>query len=377
MLAATARGWSCSRVAGVVRKVVVHRPGGHDRLEIEEHPSPEPGPGQVRIEVVAAGVNFADCLVRMGLYKSSRDQVGWPVTPGFEVAGRVADAGPGVRDLRPGDRVLAVTRFGGYATEIVVPRKQAFRLPAGLQMEQAAAFPSPFLTAYYGLVMLANPRPGETMLVHSAAGGVGGALVQLGKVRGCRVVGVVGASHKVAVVEELGADRVIDASSEELWAAAERLEPDGYSLVFDANGVATLRQSYRHLARPGKLVVYGFHSMLRRGTSRASWPRLALAWLRTPRFDPLRMTNSSRSVLAFNLSYFFGQDDLLGEVMGRLMEWLEEGRIAPPPVKTFAFDDVATAHREIESGRTVGKLVLLAGRPASRLSASAPAPAGR
>ena len=341
-----------------MRKVVVHRPGGHERLEIEDHPSPRLGAGEVRIEVAAAGVNFADCLIRMGLYKSSRDQVGWPVTPGFEVSGRVAEVGAGVEDLSPGARVLAVTRFGGYATEVVVPRAQAFRLPAGLGLAAAAAFPSPFLTAYYGLVELANPRPGESMLVHSAAGGVGGALVQLGKVRGCRVIGVVGGAHKVDTARDLGADEVIDASSEDLWPAARRLAPEGYGLVFDANGVATLRQSYRHLGRPGKLVVYGFHSMLPKGTSRASWPRLLLAWLRTPRFDPLRMTNSNRSVLAFNLSYLFRQTDVLGEVMERLLGWLEEGRIVPPPVTAFPFDRVAAAHREIESGRTVGKLVL-------------------
>ncbi len=339
-------------------KVVVHRPGRHERLVIEEHPRPEPGPGEVLIEVAAAGVNFADCLIRMGLYKSSRDQIGWPVTPGFEVAGTVAATGPGVRDLVPGHRVLGVTRFGGYATEVVVPQHQAFRLPDGLEMASAAAFPSPFLTAYYGLFMLAYPRPGQSMLVHSAAGGVGGALVQLGKVAECRVVGVVGASHKVEVARDLGADQVIDRSREDLWAAAERLAPDGYDLIFDANGVATLRESYRHLGRPGKLVVYGFHSMLAKGTRRAPWLRLLVAWLRTPRFDPLRMTNSNRSVLAFNLSYLFRETELLAEVMGRLLGWLGEGRIVPPPVTPVPFRDVADAHRRLESGMTVGKLVL-------------------
>ena len=199
------------------------------------------------------------------------------------------------------------------------------------------------------------------MLVHSAAGGVGGALVQLGKVRGCRVIAVVGAAHKVETALALGADEVIDASSADLWAAARHLEPGGYGLVFDANGVATLRQSYRHLGRPGKLVVYGFHSMLRRGTSRAPWPRLLVSWLRTPRFDPLRMTNSNRSVLAFNLSYLFRETELLREVMEELLAWLAEGRIAPPPVTAFPFDEVAAAHREIESGRTTGKLVLVVG----------------
>ena len=336
----------------------MHRPGGHERLVVEEHPRPEAGPGEIRVEVAAAGINFADCLIRMGLYKSSRDQVGWPVTPGFEVAGRVAAVGAEVDDLEPGDRVLAVTRFGGYATEIVIPRAQAFRLPGGLDMKRAAAFPSAFLTAWYALLELAHPRPGESMLVHSASGGVGGALVQLGKVAGCRVVGVVGGRHKVETARELGADEVIDRSAEELWPAVERLAPEGFHLIFDANGVDTLWQSYRHLGRPGKLVVYGFHTMLAKGASRPSWPRLLLAWLRTPRFDPLRMTNSNRSVLAFNLSYLHRETERLREAMTLLLGWLEEGRIVPPPVRTFPLERVAEAHREIESGRTVGKLVL-------------------
>ncbi len=341
-----------------MRKVVVHRPGGHERLELEEHPTPSVGPGEVRIEVEAAGVNFADCLIRMGLYKSSRDQVGWPVTPGFEVAGRVAELGAGVEGPSVGERVIGVTLFGGYATDIVLPVLQVFPIPASLDIEQAAAFPSPLLTAYYGLIHMANARAGESMLVHSAAGGVGGGLVQLGRVIGCRVVGVVGASHKVETARALGADEVIDRSTEDLWARAEELAPNGYDLVFDANGVSTLWESFRHLGRPGKLVVYGFHTMLAKGASRPSWPRIVWSWLRTPRFDPLRMTNSNRSVLAFNLSYLFAQADLFAEIMTRLLEWLEAGRVVAPPVTLFPFDQVAGAHRAIESGETVGKLVL-------------------
>lgn len=342
-----------------MRKIVIHRPGGHDRLAVEEHPDPRPGPGEAVVDVAAAGVNFADCMVRMGLYKSSRDQVGWPVTPGFEIAGRVAAVGDGVDELAPGDRVLGVTRFGGYATRVAVPRRQLFAVPAGLDLAEAAALPSIFLTAYYGLFELANPRGGETMLVHSAAGGVGGALVQLGRVAGCRVIGVVGAAHKVEVAAGFGADAVIDKSSDDLWPAVRRLAPEGCHLVFDANGVATLRDSYRHLASPGKLVVYGFHTMLAKGRSRPSWPKLLWAWLRTPRFDPLRMTNRNRSVLAFNLSYLFAETDLLREVMADLLAWLGEGRIAPPPVERIPFERVAGAHVALESGQTVGKVVLV------------------
>lgn len=341
-----------------MRQIRVHRPGGHDRLRIDELPTPEPGPGEVRIAVEAVGVQFADCLVRMGLYKSSKDHVGWPVCPGLEVAGRIDAVGEGVSDLTPGDSVLAVTRFGGYATHVVVPRLQAFRRPESLSVEQAAAFPTIFLTAYYALLLMAHPRGGEHMLVHSAAGGVGGALVQLGKVAGCRVTGVVGGSHKVEVARSFGADAVIDKSRQDLWEEAERLAPDRFDLVFDANGIETLEESYRHLASPGKLVIYGFHTMLEKGRDRPRWWKLLWSWWKTPRFDPLKMTNRNKSVLAFNLSYQFDRLDMLQEVMSDLFTWLEEGKITPPPVTPYAFEEVARTHEALESGRTVGKLVL-------------------
>jgi len=341
-----------------MRKIVIHKPGGHERLEIEEHPAPRPGPGEVRVAVHAIGTGYADCLIRMGLYKSSKDQIGWPVTPGFEVAGHVDAVGDGVEDLQPGEPVLAVPRFGGYASHVVIRRLQVFRVPDALSLEQAAALPTIFLTAYYAWFLLVHPRGDETVLVHSAAGGVGGALVQLGKLAGCRVVGVVGASHKVDTARGFGADAVIDKSGEDLWAAARSHAPDRYDVVFDANGAETLMDSLRHVASPGKLVIYGFHTMLEKGRDRPSWWKLIRAWWKTPRFDPLRLTNRNRSVLAFNLSYQFDRLDLLQEAMAQLMGWIESGEIQPPPIRTFPFEQVAKAHRALESGHTVGKVVL-------------------
>lgn len=341
-----------------MRRVVIDGPGGLDRLRLREAPDPRPGPGEVLVDVEAIGVNFADCVVRMGLYASAKKYVGWPITPGFEVAGKVAAVGPGVDDLAVGADVLAVTRFGGYATRLVVPRRQVFSRPAALSPEQAAAVPAVFMTAYFALLELAHPRPGDTILVHSAAGGVGGALVQLGKLAGCRVVGVVGAPHKIDEPRRLGADAVIDRSGEPLWPAARRLAPQGYAVILDANGASTLRQSYDHLASPGKLVVYGFHSMLQTRDGKPSWLRLAADWLRTPRFNPLDMTGANRSVLAFNLSYLFEQHALLVDGMGALLGWLSGGKLQPPRVTTFPLERVADAHRALESGQTTGKLVL-------------------
>jgi NADPH:quinone reductase-like Zn-dependent oxidoreductase len=341
-----------------VKKIVIHKPGGYDRLVIEDHPDPVPGPDEVLIEVHAIGVNYADCVTRMGLYTSARHYVGYPICPGFEVAGRVIRTGSAVHDLADGSRVIAVTRFGAYATRLAVKRHQVVPLPDSLGITQGAGFPAVSLTAWFALFELAHPREGNTMLVHSAAGGVGSMLVQLGRIAGCRVIGVVGASHKVEAVQSLGADAVIDKSTRPLWQEAERLSPDGYDIVLDANGVSTLKHSYRHLAPVGRLVVYGFHSMLPR---RGGIPhRLRLAWdyWRTPRFSPFSLTTRNRSVLGFNLSFLFDKSAIMQQGLRQLLQWLEEGKLQAPRVTTYPFERVADAHRDLESAQTIGKLVL-------------------
>ncbi len=345
-----------------MRAVVVDGPGSYDRLLLRDRPDPEPGPEEVLVDVEAAGINYADCLVRMGLYRSAREFVGWPITPGFEFAGKVARAGAGAEDHAIGAPVFGVTRFGGYATRVAVPRRQLRPVPAGIGIDEAAAFPAVFLTAWFPLHFLATTRSGMRLLVHSAAGGVGGALVQLGRLAGCSAVGVVGAAHKVEVVRALGASAVIDKSREDWRAAARAQAPDGYDFVFDANGAETLRDSWRLVAPAGRLVVYGFHSMMPRSGGRPRWLSLAWGWLTTPRFSPLTMTHENRSVLAFNLSYLFHRADLLAEGLDRLASWLAEGKLRPPAVTRFPFDRVADAHRELESAQTVGKLVLWMGR---------------
>jgi NADPH:quinone reductase-like Zn-dependent oxidoreductase len=344
-----------------MQKVVIHRPGGYAALRIETHPAEAPGAGELCIRTRAIGVNYADCIVRMGLYESARKLVGYPITPGFEVAGEVSAVGRGVTGFRVGDAVLAVTQFGGYATQVVVPSQQVFHVPRGLDITQAAALPTAFLTAYFALFELAHVRKGETLLVHSAAGGVGSALTRLGKRAGCRVVGVVGRADKVAVARAQGCDVIIDKSREPLWRRAREEAASGYHCVLDANGAETLKQSYAHLASPGKLVVYGFHSML---ATRGGLPNpltLGLSYLRTPRFDPLRMTGENRSVLAFNLSYLFARADLLRAAMDAIVPAVGDGTLGMPPIAVFPFARVADAHRALEGRGTVGKLVLEVG----------------
>lgn len=346
-----------------MKRIVIPSPGGYDRLVLEEAEDPQPAPGEVLIDVDAAGVNYADCIARMGLYASARELRGYPLVVGFEVAGTVAHAGHADTDLAPGDKVVGVSLFGGYASRVALPAAQVFPLPAGVSVEEAAGIPTVFLTAWWALHRLAAMRAGETVLVHSAAGGVGGALVQIAKRAGCRVLGVVGSGHKKALAGELGCDAVVDKSSGKLWEAARAFAPGGYDIVLDANGYPTLREGYEHLAPGGRLVVYGFAAMLPKSTpdgrGKPDWLKIAAGWLRTPRFSPLAMTRDNKSVLAFNLSFMEEKADELGEGMRWILAEMAAGSLKPLPVTPFSFEAVAEAHRAIESGKTTGKLLLV------------------
>jgi NADPH:quinone reductase-like Zn-dependent oxidoreductase len=341
-----------------MRKVVIHKPGGYERLRLETHPVPKPGNRQVLVRTEAVGVNYADICVRWGVYESARRFVGWPITPGFEYAGWVEEVGPEVTHVKPGDPVFGITFFNGYATHVCVEADCVWAKPEALDFEAAAGFLAVHLTAYHGLLQNVVIRPGMRVLVHSAGGGVGSALVRLCKLHDLQVTGVVGAGHKVEYVRQLGADAVIDKSSRSLWDEAKRLCPDGFDLVFDANGPETLAQSYAHLKPTGKLLVYGFHTLLPKRGGRINYLKAALGMVRMPRFNPLSMTSENKGVVAFNLSFLFGRADLLQAAVRDLTAWVEAGRIHGPKVRSFALADAAQAHQALESGRTTGKLVL-------------------
>jgi NADPH:quinone reductase-like Zn-dependent oxidoreductase len=173
------------------------------------------------------------------------------------------------------------------------------------------------------------------------------------------VVGTVGSAQKVEVARAAGAEHVIDKSRGPWHAEARRLVPGGFDVVLDAHGAESLRQGYAQLAPAGRLIVYGFHGLLSRGRDRPSYVRLALGYLRTPRFNPFDMTQHNRGVLAFNLSYLFERGDILAEAMAELLGWVRAGSIRPPPVRAYRLHEAAHAHAALESGNSFGKLVLL------------------
>lgn len=341
-----------------MRKIVIHSPGGYEKLRIEEFPDPVPGENEVVVQTIAAGVNYADCAVRWGVYESAKKFVGWPITPGFEFSGVIVARGKKVKK-KIGTKVFGVSLFNSYATHVTVPEHQVYPLPKKLTAIQAAAFPAVHMTAYHALFQLVRIRASGKILVHSAAGGVGSALLQLARIAGLESVAVVGGAHKVAFAKDFGAHAVIDKSSENLWQRARDLAPEGYDAILDANGYTTLKESYAQLAPTGKLIVYGSHSLLPKEGGRINYLKAGWGLLRTPRFNPLRMLSENKTVSGFNISFLFSRRDLLNEAMTDLLRWLAAGKLRPPAATEVPFENAAEAHRLIESGKSVGKIVLV------------------
>ncbi|MDX6768503.1 MAG: zinc-binding dehydrogenase [Elusimicrobiota bacterium] len=337
-----------------MRSVVVRRPGGHEALTLVESADPAPGPGELRVRVAAAGVNYADAIVREGWYEAAKGL--YPLAPGFEFAGTVDALGPGASGFAVGDRVFGFTRFGGYASCQVAPPGRLRRVPDGWSLAQAAGLPAVQLTAYHALRGVAKVARGETLLVHSAAGGVGLALLQQARIMGCDPVAVVGSAAKSETARAFGARRVV-VRGPRLWRDLDALAPEGFDAVFDANGVSTLRPGFDRLKKGGRLVVYGFAELFPRGR-RPGLLGLAWNWLKVPRFSPLELTGANKSVMGFNVVHLTDRAELAGEGLDAVAAWAADGSLKPAPVTEFPAERAADAHRALESGGTVGKLVL-------------------
>jgi len=337
------------------KRIVIVKPGSYKGMKINETPIEDPGPGEIQVEVKACGINFADISVRLGLYAAARDL--YPLCPGLEFSGIVSQTGTGIGDFSPGDRVFGVSRFGAYTTAINTVSDHLWHLPEAWDLSRGAAFPVAYLTAYYALHHVGHLKPGDRVLVHSAAGGVGTAILHLLKANNNLSAGVVGHHEKVPYALKAGATFVIDKEQQSLWETAEQWSPEGYDMILDANGASTLRKSYEHLKPAGRLLVYGFASMFSH-TGRKNYLKLIWYYFRTPRFNPFELTGRNRTISGFNLIYLFEKKTLFRKIMETLLRMEKEGLLPEMPVKTYAFEDVAAAHKDMESGKTVGKLIL-------------------
>ncbi len=333
-----------------MRAVVITKHGDPSVLRVQERPDPPgPGPGQLQIAVRAAGVNFADHLARVGLYP---DAPKLPAVVGYEVAGTVQAVGEGVDAGRVGERVLAGTRFGGYAEIVNVTATDSVALPDALSFEQGAAVPVNYATAWAALHGYGSLRAGERVLVHAAAGGVGIAAIQFAKAAGAEVHGTAspGKHQKLA---ELGVDRAIDYRRDGWW---QGLGP--YDLVLDALGGTSLRRSYDLLRPGGRLVGYGI-SNLQHGEKRSlrrAAPQV-LSMLRG--FSLLGQLEDSKAVIGLNMLRLWDDRRTLEPWITPLKTALHDGTASPIVHAAVPFAEAPEAHRILAARENIGKVVLV------------------
>ncbi|MFL5845544.1 MAG: medium chain dehydrogenase/reductase family protein [Solirubrobacteraceae bacterium] len=332
-----------------MRAVVITRAGTPDVLEVQERPDPVAGPGQVRIDVRAAGLNFAEVMARQGLYP---DAPKTPCVVGYEVAGVIAELGEGVTNRAVGDRVIAGCEFGGHAEQVVTRVEDTIPLPDAMSFEQGAAIPVNYATAWAGLIGYGSLQPGERVLIHAAAGGVGIAATQIAKHVGAEVWGTASASKHDAI-RGFGVDQPLDYRTSG-W---EEGLPS-FDLIMDAVGGASARRSYGMLRAGGRLVAFGASSVVtgdKKNLLRAA-PQ-ALRMLRG--FDLIKQMSDSKAVIGLNMLSLWKDRGTLEPWIAPLRDLMDSGVIAPHVHEAVPFSRAADAHRLIEQRVNVGKVVLV------------------
>lgn len=321
-----------------MRAIMVHETGGPEVLRLEETAAPEPGPGQLRVKVAAAGLNYIETYQRTGLYKMPL-----PFTPGGEFAGTVDAVGPDVAGWSVGDRVATASGIGGYAEQALVPANKAVRVPAGVELRLAAAVLLQGMTAHY-LVHSTYPlKAGETCIVTAAAGGVGLLLVQIAKRAGARVIGLVSSEEKAALARGAGADEVVRYTEEDFAQRARELTGGrGVDVVYDSVGKSTWEQSLDSLRPRGYAVFFG----------NASGP--------VPAIEPLALsTRGSLFMTRPTLGHYIATDEELAWRAGDLFGWMAAGELSVRVDREFPLADAADAHRAIEGRQTTGKVLII------------------
>lgn len=338
-----------------MRAMVLVRTGeAAQAFEHREAATPEPGAGQVRIAVEAFGLNYADVAARHGLYQ---DAPPLPSILGYEVVGRIDQLGAGVESLHVGQRVTALTRFGGYAAQAVTDARAAAPIPDDMDVGVAAALPTQGCTAYYMAEEMVRLHPGDHVLVHAAAGGVGTLLVQLCKRRGAVVYGTAGSPDKLGVLRELGVDHPIDYRSTDFASEARRLRgAAGLDVIFDSIGGATTRKGMALLGPGGRMVCFGAADH----TPGPLQPLRSLRFLASFGFPhPVLLMLRSRAVIGVNmLRIADGRPEVLQRCLQAVVDLALRGELRAIVGGRFPVDQLGAAHALLESRRSIGKIVV-------------------
>lgn len=336
-----------------MRQIWITKAGPPEVLAVREAPDPEPGDGEVRIRVRAAGINFADLMARVGLYPDAPKP---PCVVGYEVAGIIDRVGNGASRFREGDRVFGMPRFGGYTDTLVLSEQQAFEMPSSMSFEEGAALPVVYLTAHHMMFFTGNLRPRSRVLVHSAAGGVGIAAIQLAKTRDCEIFGIASKS-KHAFLKELGCQHTIDNDADYVAEVRAATGGRGVDLVLDPVGGKSWGDGYDLLAPAGRLVAFGL-SAAASGKTRSLLHAIGQV-LQIRRYSPRTLMDENKTISGCNMGHLFGELPMLAEQFEALVKMYEAGQIKPHVDRAFAFSEAAAAHHYLHDRKAKGKVVLV------------------
>jgi synaptic vesicle membrane protein VAT-1 len=336
-----------------MRQVWITKVGSPEVLQVREAPDPNAAAGQVRIRVKAAGINFADLMARVGLYP---DAPKIPCVVGYEVSGVVDQVGEGTAGFAVGDRVFAMPKFGGYTDVIALPQAHVFKLPSAMKFEEGAAAPVVYLTAYNMMLFTGNLRPGSSVLIHSAAGGVGLAAIQLAKTRDCTIIGIASPS-KHEFLRAQGCTHTIDSRADYAAPAREVVKDKGIDLILDPVGGKSWTDGYDLLAPCGRLVCFGF-SAAAAGETRNLF-NAAMQFLKIKKWSPMRLMEDNKTIAGTNMGHLFDRIDLLRPQVDELLRMFESGQLKPHVDRTFRFDEAPLAHQYIHDRKAIGKVLLV------------------
>lgn len=336
-----------------MRQIWIPRIGPPEVLEVREAPDPTPKDGEVRVRVRFAGINFADLMARQGLYL---DAPPLPAVVGYEVSGEVDAVGAGVTDVAVGDRVMAMPKFGGYTDVICVPAGQALKLPTIMSYEEAAALPVVYLTAHHMMLYLGHLREKEKILIHSAAGGVGVAAIQLAKAHKAEIFGTA-SPGKHEFLRSLGVHHPIDSGGDVAAQVRQIIgEKGGLDIVLDAVGGKSFKQGYDLLGPTGRLMMFGA-STVAPGKTRSIFSALG-GLMSMPKFKPIPLMNDNKSVAGVNMGHLFDRLDILRPQLAALLAMYERGEIKPMVDQIFPFAEAAKAHHWLHDRKAKGKVLL-------------------
>lgn len=340
----------------MTHSIQISRSGGPEVLKWVEHESPAiTRPDHVRVQVTAAGINFADLMMRMGAYPEAPPA---PFTPGYEISGKVIEVGKDVKNLKPGDRVLAGCKFGGYTTEIVLPEFQIKKFPDRLSDAEAASIPVNFLTAWIALNEMSRVRKGDRVLIQSAAGGVGIAATQIAARVGAHVVGMIGTPSKADVVKSMGAKEIITQTE---WDNLSDKEVNGFDIILDSAGGKSLKKSFRCLAPAGRVVSFGVSSAIT--SQKKSIPKLLSLLAQTFLVTPFKLMDENKGIYGLNALPLFteptpGKRHLLTESLDKIIQKFEQGEYTVKVGKTFPMQQAGDAQTYLQSRANIGKVIL-------------------